>query len=107
MNYPATSLRMHNKLNQENITIEEFKNKAKEKLSEIQIEEEKNKKIRAEHKRLEINRNMIYEMLRSQNFYQQKVTEILNNTKIYVYALKQINTKYGLNYIMIASLTDN
>ena len=62
--------------------------------------------IRDEHKRLEINRDILWNVLKNQNSYTITLTELENNTLIYVYALKQINTRYGLNYTIIGSLSD-
>ena len=35
------------------------------------------------------------------------LTEFENNTLIYIYALKQINTRYGMNYTFIGSVSDD
>ena len=62
--------------------------------------------IRDEHKQLEINRDLLGNILKNQNSHTINLTEFENNTLIYVYALKQINTRYGRNYTIIGSLSD-
>ena len=62
--------------------------------------------IRDEHKQLENNRNLLGNILKNQNSHTISLTEFENNTLIYVYALKQINTRYGWNYTIIGSISD-
>ena len=106
INYPKASLRNIKKLNKEHYTIEKFKQEAEQKLINIKNEETKMQQIRDEHKRLEINRDILSNVLKNQISYTINLTELENNTLIYVYALKQINTRYGLNYTIIGSLSD-
>ena len=62
--------------------------------------------IRDEHRQLEINRDLLSNILKNQNSNTIDITELENHTLIYVYALKQINTRYGRNYTIIGSLSD-
>ena len=62
--------------------------------------------IREEHKQLEINRDLLTNILKNQNSHTVNLTEFENNTLIYVYALKKINTRYGRNYTIIGSISD-
>ena len=62
--------------------------------------------IREEHKQFEINSDLLGKILRNQNSHTINLTEFENNTLIYVYALKQINTRYGMNYTIIGSISD-
>ena len=62
--------------------------------------------IREEHRQLEINRDLLTNMLKNQNSHTINLTEFENNTLICVYALKQINTRYGMNYTIIGSISD-
>ena len=62
--------------------------------------------IREEHKQLEIDRGIFAKILKKQNSYTINLTEFDNITLIYVYALKQINTRYGMNYTIIGSISD-
>ena len=62
--------------------------------------------IREERKQFEINRDLLTNILKNQNSHTVNLTEIEYNTLIYVYALKQINTRYGGNYTTIGSLSD-
>ena len=104
--YPEVSLRNINKLNKEDYTIEKFKQEAEQKLITIKNEEIKMQQIRDEHKQLEINRDLLTNILKNQNSHTVNLTEIENHTLIYVYALKQVNTRYGRNYTIIGSLSD-
>ena len=104
-NYPKVSLRNINKLNKEDYTVEKFKQEAEQKLINIKNEEIKMQQIR-EHKQLEINRDLLTNILKNQNSHTINLTEFENHTLIYVYALKQINTRYGRNYTIIGSLSD-
>ena len=106
INYPKLSLRNINKLNKEDYTIEKFKQEAEQKLINIRNEEIKMQQIREEHRQLEINRDILANILKNQNSLTTNPTEFENNTLIYVYALKQINTRYGPNYTIIGSLSD-
>ena len=106
ISYPEVSLRNINKLNKEDYTIEKFKQKAEQKIINIKNEEVKMQHIRVEHKQLEINRNLLGNILKNQNSHTINLTEFENNTFIYVYALKQINTRYGRNYTIIGSISD-
>ena len=99
------SLRSINKLNKEDYTIEKFKQEAEQKLINIRNEEIKMQQIREEHRQLEINRDILANILKNQNSLTTNPTEFENNTLIYVYALKQINTRYGPNYTIIGSLS--
>ena len=62
--------------------------------------------IREEHKQYEINRDLLGNILRNQNSHTIHLTEFENITLIYVYALKQINTRYGMKYTIIGSISD-
>ena len=62
--------------------------------------------IRDEHEQLEINRDLLTNILKNRNSHTINLTEFENNTLIYVYALKQINTRYGRNYAITGSLSD-
>ena len=106
INYPKLSSRSINKLNKEDYTIEKFKQEAEQNLINIRKEEIKMQQIRDEHKQLEINRDILSNILKNQNSHTINLTELENNTLIYVYALKQINTRYGPNYTIIGSLSD-
>ena len=106
-NYPKTSLRNINKINKEDYTIEKFKQEAEQKLIIIKNEEFKIQQIREKHKQLEINRDLIEKILRNQNSHTMNLTEFENNTLIYIYALKQINTRYGMNYTFVGSVSDD
>ncbi len=66
----------------------------------------KMQQVRDDHKQLEINRNLLGIILKNQNSHTINLTEFENNTLIYVYALKQINTRYGRNYTIIGSISD-
>ena len=66
----------------------------------------KMQQIRDKHKQLEINRNLLGNILKNQNSHTINLTEFENNTPINVYALKKINTRYGRNYTIIGSLSD-
>ena len=105
-NYPKTSLRNKNKLNKEDYTIDKFKQEAEQNLINIKNEEIKMQQIRDEHRQLEINRDLLSNILKKQNSNTIDITELENHTLIYVYALKQINTRYGRNYTTIGSLSD-
>ena len=106
INYPEVSLRNINILNKEDYTIEKFKQEAEQKLMNIKNEEMKMQQIRDDHKQLEINRNLLGNILKNQNSHTINLTEFENNTLIYVYALKQICTRYGRNYTIIGSISD-
>ena len=106
INYPKVSLRNINKLNREDYTIEKFKQEAEQKLIHIKNEESKMQQIRDEHKQFEINRDLLSNLLKNQNSNTIDLAELENHTLIYVYALKQINTRYGKNYSIIGSLSD-
>ena len=86
--------------------IQKIKQEAEQKLINIKNEEIKMQQIREEHKQLEIDRDILTNILKNQNAHTTNLTEFENNTLIYVYALKRINTHYGLNYTMIGSLSD-
>ena len=105
-NYPKVSLRNIIKLNEEDYTIETFKQEAEQRLTNIKNEEIKMQQIREEHRQLEINRDLLTNILKNQNSHTINLTEFENNTLIYVYALKQIITRYGRNYAIIGSLSD-
>ena len=105
-NYPTASLRKINKLSKEDYTIEKFKQEAEQKLITIKNEEFKMQEIREEHRHLEINRDILSNILKDQNSHTINLTKLENNTLIYVNALKEINTRYGLNYTIIGSLSD-
>ena len=107
LKYPKSSLRNMNKLNREEYTIEKFKPEAEQKLLHIKDEETKMQQIRKEHRRLEINRDILSNILKNQNSHTINLTELENNTLTYVFAMKKINTRYGLNYTIIGSLSDN
>ena len=62
--------------------------------------------IREEHRQLEINRDLLTNILKNQNSHTVNLTEFENHTLIYVYALKEINTRYGRNYTIIGSISD-
>ena len=62
--------------------------------------------IREEHRQLEINRDLLTNILKNQNSHTINLTEFKNNTLICVYALKQINTRYGMKYTIIGSISD-
>ena len=106
INYPKVSLRNINKLNKEDFTIEKFKQESEQKLLNIKNEEIKMEKIREEHKQLEVNRDLLSNILKNQNSHTNNLTELENGTLIYVYALKKINTRYGSNYTIIGSISD-
>ena len=106
INYPELTLRNKNKLNKEDYTIEKFKQEAEQKLINTKNEEFKMHQIRDEHKQLEINRDLLTNILKNQNSHTVNLTEFENHTLIYVYALKEINTRYGRNYTIIGSLSD-
>ena len=59
-----------------------------------------------EHRQLEINRDLLTNILKNQNAHTINLTEFKNNTLIHVYALKQLNTRYGRNYTIIGSISD-
>ena len=99
-------MRNSNKLNKEDYTIERFKQEAEQKLITIKNEEFKMQQIRDEHKQPEINRDLLTKILKNQNSRTISLTEFENNTLIYVYALKQINTRYRRNYTIIGSIPD-
>ena len=99
-------MRNINKLNKEDYTLEKFKQEAKQKLINIKNEETKMHQIREEHNQLEINRDILATILKNQNAHIINLTEFENNTLIYVYALKEINTRYGRNYTIIGSISD-
>ena len=105
-NYPKVSLRNINKINKEDYTIEKFKQEAEQKLINIKNEEFKMQQIRDEHKQFEINRDLLTNILKNQNSHTINLTEFENNTLIFVYALKQINTRYGRNYTIMGSISD-
>ena len=105
-NYPKASLGNINKINKEDYTIEKFKQEAEQKLINIKNEEFKMQQIREEHKQLETNTDLLTNILKNQNSHTVNLTEFENNTLIYVYALKQINTRYGRNYTIIGSISD-
>ena len=104
--YPKSSFRNINKTNKEDYAIEKFKQEAEQKLINIKNEEIRMQQIRDEHKQLENNRDLLGNILRNQNSYTINLTELENNTLIYIYALKQINTRYGMNYTFIGSVSD-
>ena len=87
-NYPKASLRNIIKLNKEDYTKEKFKQEAEQKLINIKNEEIKMQQIREEHRQHEINRDLVTNILKSQNSHTINLTEFENNTLIYVYALK-------------------
>ena len=99
-------MRNINKLNKEDYTIERFQQEAEQKLITIKNEEFKMQQIRDEHIQLEINSDLLTNILRNQNSLTNNLTEFENNILIYVYALKQINTRYGRNYTIIGSISD-
>ena len=99
-------MRNISKLNKEDYTIEKFNQEAEQKLLNIKNEEIKMQQISEEHKQLEINRDLLTNILKNQNSHTVNLTEFENITLIYVYALKQINTRYGSNYTIIGSLSD-
>ena len=86
--------------------IEKFKQEAEQNLINIKNEEIKMQQIREEHKQLEINRDLLTNILKNKNSHTINLTEFENNTLIFVYALKQINTRYVKNYTIIGSLSD-
>ena len=63
-------------------------------------------RISEEHRQFEIIREILSKIIKNQNSNTNNLTEFENNTLIYVYALEQINTRYGLNYTNIRSLSD-
>ena len=99
-------MRNINKLNKEDYTIENFKQEAEQKLISIKNEGNKMQQIREEHKQLEINRDILANILKNQNSHTINLTEIENKTFIYVYAHKQINKRYGMNYTIIGFISD-
>ena len=99
-------MRIINKLNKEDYTIEKFKQEAEQKLINIEDEEIKMQQIRDEHKQLENNRDLLTNILKNQNSHTINLTELENGTLIYVYALKKINICHGRNYTIIGSLSD-
>ena len=103
--YPTTSLRMHNKIAKENFSVEEFEKQTFEKLQEIERERIEMNKIREEQKQLEINRDILKQFLKSK--WCEKLTDFDDGVKIYVYALKEINTQYGQNFSIIRSLQNH
>ena len=105
-NYPKASLRNINKINEEDYTIEKFKQEAEQKLIKIKNEEIKMQQIRDEHKQLEINRDLLTNILKNQNSHTINLIEFEKNTLINVYALKKINTRYGRKNTIIGSLSD-
>ena len=99
-------MRIINKLNKEDYTIEKFKQEAEQKLITIMNKEIKMQQIRDEHKQLEIIRDLLGNILKKQNSHTINLTEFEINTFVYVCALKQINTRYGRNYTIIGSISD-
>ena len=99
-------MRNINILYKENYTIEKFKQEAEQKLNNIREDENKMQQIRDEHRKHEINRDILSNILKNQNSHTFDLTELENNTLIYVYAMKKINTRYGRNYTIIGSLSD-
>ena len=69
-------------------------------------EETKMHKIREEHEQLEFIRDILGNILRNQISHTISLSEFENNALIYVHALKQINTMYGLNYTFIGPISD-
>ena len=106
MKYPKSSLRSMNELIKGNYTVEKFKQEAEQNLIDFKNEDIKMQKIREEPRHLQINRDYLSISLKDQNSQTINLTDFENNTLIYVYALKQINTQYGPNYTTIGSLSD-
>ena len=104
--YPKSSLRSMNKLNEEDYTIENFRQGTEQNFFSIMNEGNKMQQIREKHKKLENNRDILTKILKNQNSHLINLTEIEKNTLIYVHALKQINTRYGLNFRITGSLSD-
>ena len=63
--------------------------------------------IRDEHKQLEIIKDILAKILKNRNSHTINPTEFEKNTLKFVYALKQINTHYGMNYTTIGSISDD
>ena len=95
-----------NKINKEDYTKEKSRREADENLINIKNEEIKMQQIREEHKQLEINRDILSNLLKSKSSHTINLTEFENNSLIFVYALKQTNTRYGRNYTIIGFLSD-
>ena len=106
INYPNESLRMINKTTREYINIELFKKQAVERLREIHMEEFEISEIRSEQRQLEIIRDILSNILKNQSSHTINLIELENITPIYIYALKQIITRYRLNYTFIGSFSN-
>ena len=94
------------KLKKEDYTIQKFKQEAEQSLINFKKAEIKMQQIRREHRHLEVNREIVSNILKNQNSHTTNLTEFQNTTLIYVYALKQINTRYGPNITIIGSVSD-
>ena len=101
-----TSFRKISQLNEDDYTIEKIRQKAEQNLINIKNEEVKMQQIREEHKQPQIKRDILTNISKNQIPHNINLTEFENNTLIYVYALKGIKTRYGLNYTIIGSLSD-
>ena len=62
--------------------------------------------IREEHKQLAINRDILANILKNKNSHTINLKKFENITLIYVYALKQTYSRYGMHYTIIGSISD-
>ena len=82
-----------NQIKKEDYTLEKFTQENQQNSFNIQNKEFTMQEITEEQKHLGTKLDMLGNNLKNQNSHTTNLTEIENNTLIYVYALKQINTR--------------
>lgn len=119
LTYPDSNLtiRTVNKCIKEETTAEQFAENNKAKLEEINAKnkalaeemEEQQKEIEEQlaiQKYMEINKTKIYTLLSSVRANTRKLIDLEDNTILYIYAFKKLNTSYG-ETLLLACSTDN
>ena len=119
LTYPDSNLtiRTVNKCIKEETTAEQFAEENKEKLEEINAKnkilaeemEAQQKEIEEQlslQKYMESNKRKIYTLLLSVRANTRKLIDLEDNTTLYIYAFKKINTTYG-ETLLLACSTDN
>ena len=87
------------------MTLETFEEQAVENLIRVQMEEIEMLIIREEQKELKFIQDKMTEMLKNRTLQTQKMIIFSDETNIYVYSLKEINTQNGLSYTIIGSFS--
>ena len=108
LQYPDANntIRSLNKSLKEEHNEDTFNRTYAAKLQEIKEQNDKIEQQTAKVMYKEMVRNKLYKILSNQQAFTRKFIDLLDNTTVYVYAIKQTNTRYGSTYLLAGSLQD-